>query len=253
MKQEQLQQAQNIFFQTDLSKSEIASILGVSRRAIHYWAHDNQWDQIKKSAAHMPSLLAGNCYFIMAKMQQDILSEERREKAPTCEEVNALYKLTLTIGKLQKRSTLNETLEMSTHFMEFVNDQSPEAADLIKPFIVDYITSRAKIQPLQFTPPKRTEEELTRLKEQAAQEAHLDLEDIAHWSQNPVPSSAHDHTSGIPSKPIAAGHPSSPISSNPISTSADTQLFTPAQPLPKNEKHLNRAQRRLLARTKVAA
>ncbi len=259
MKQEQQQQAQNLFFQTDLSKSEIASMLGISRRTIHYWAQDNQWDNIKKSAAHMPSLLAENCYFIMARMQQDILSEERSDKAPTYQEVNALYKLTLTINKLQNRSTLNETLEMSTRFMEFVNDQSPEAADLIKPFIDGYLASRAKVQALQFTPPKRTEEELTRLKEQAEREALLDQEDIACWAQYPVASSVQGHAAATSSKPeitpkpSAAEDPAPVTSGNPIYTPTETPLFTPSQAFPKNEKHLNRAQRRALARTKVAA
>ena len=178
MKQEQMQQAQHLYFQTDLSKTEIASMLGISRRTIHYWAHDNQWDHIKKSAASMPSLLAGNCYFIMAKMQQDILSEERQDKAPTYQEVNALYKLTLTINKLQNRCSLNETLEMGTHFMEFVNQQSPQAADLIKPFLDSYIASRAKVQTSQFIPAKPNDDHQASSKEQQEGEALLDLEDL---------------------------------------------------------------------------
>ena len=50
MKQEQQQQAQNLYFQTDLSKAEIASMLGISRRTLCYWVPDYNWDHIKKSA-----------------------------------------------------------------------------------------------------------------------------------------------------------------------------------------------------------
>ncbi len=245
MKQEQQQQAQNLYFQTDLSKAEIASMLGISRRTIHYWAHDNNWDQIKKDAAHMPSILAGNCYHIMAKMQEDMLSEKRTEKAPTWQEVNALYKLTLTISKLQSRCTLNETLEMGTHFMEFVNDLSPQTADLIKPFIDSYIISRAKGQSKQLTIPKPTDNHHVPTKEEQDREALLDLEDLAYWSQNP---SAAPTTAPIEIKTTT------PQSAKIDHTSAQTQ--TPISSLntfPKNENHLNRAQRRHLARTKAAA
>ena len=230
MKQEQLQQAQNLYFQTDLSKAEIASMLGVSRRTIHYWAHDNQWDTIKKSAATMPSMLAHNCYFIMARMQEDILSEERRDKAPTYQEVNGLYKLMLTINKLRDRNPLNETLEMGTHFMEFVNDQSPEAVDLIKPFIDGYIASRAKAQPKQFTPAKPINNNQPPTKETLDREAQLDLEDLAYWAENP----------------------SEAPTTEPIENKTTAPQSSPNAIL-KNGPHLNRAQRRHLARTKAAA
>lgn len=119
MKQDQQQQAQRLYFQTDLTKTEIADALGISRRSLHYWVKDNQWDRLKKSAEHMPSLLAENCYLIMAKLQEHILSELRTMKPPTPQEINSLHKLTLTIRNLKGRSTLNETLEMSANFIRY--------------------------------------------------------------------------------------------------------------------------------------
>ncbi len=236
MKQEQQQQAQHLYFQTDLSKSEIASMLGISRSTLHNWVRDHNWDHIKNSAQHIPSQLAENCYFIMAKMQEDILSEERREKPPTYQEVNALYKLALTINKLKARNTLNETLELGAHFMEFVNSQSPEAADFIKPYIDGYILSCAADQSKQFTPAK-TKEQSPATTQQDDIEAQLDLEDLRYWAENP------DHAPG--EDKTKSGKPSV----NEVLLSAQR----PSIALPKTEKHLNRAQRRQLARTKAAA
>ena len=240
MKQEQQQQAQHLFFQTDLSKTEIASRLGISRRTIHYWAHDNHWDQIKKSAAHMPSLLAENCYFIMAKMQADMLSEERKEKPPTYQEVNALYKLMLTINKLKDRSPLNETLEMATHFMEFVDQQSPAAADLIKPFVDSYIASRAKVQTKQFTSAKPNTKEPAPTTEEQDREALLDLEDLKYWAENPASAPVAHDVAEKRNKGVA-------------SEQAPRKTHTEVPLVPQNTRLLNRAQRRQLARSKVAA
>jgi len=250
MKQEQLQQAQHLYFQTDLSKSEIASMLGISRRTIHYWAQYNQWERIKKSAAHMPAALAENCYFIMAKIQEDILSEAHATKPVTFQEVSSLYKLTLTINKLQKRSPLNETLEMGTHFMEFVNQQNPEAADFIKPYIDGYITSRAKDQSKRITPAKTKEQATVKTKDEDDKEAQLDLEDLRYWAENPAPVGKNFEDENMNPPVSRQSETSARASANeaaPLAT--QKQSIT----LPKNEKLLNRAQRRQLARTKIAA
>ena len=250
MKQEQLQQAQHLYFQTDLSKSEIASMLGISRRTIHYWAQYNQWERIKKSAAHMPVALAENCYFIMAKLQEDILSEAHSAKPVTSQEVNSLYKLTLTINKLQKRTPLNETLEMGTHFMEFVNQQNPDAADFIKPYIDGYITARAKDQSRNAISVKIKQQAPVATKEEEDKEAQLDLEDLRYWAETPVPagrSFENEHTA----PPVF--HQSETPGRAMVNEAAPLPSQKQSIAIPKNEKSLNRAQRRQLARTKAAA
>ncbi len=238
MKQEKQQQAQHLYFQTDLSKSEIASMLGISRRTLHYWVRNYNWDHIKKSAAHLPSQLAENCYYIMAKMQDEMLSEERSEKAPTYKEVNALYKLTLTINKLKTRNTLNETLELGAHFMEYVNDKNPEDADFIKSYIDGYIVSRAASQP-QLTIPARTKEH-TPATEQEDKEARLDLEDLACWNENSIKAGMETETKTV--HPTNTGY-----------SIKEPPPFSSTHNRPQNEKFLNRAQRRQLARTKAVA
>ncbi len=216
MKPDQQQQAQHLYFQTDLSKSEIASMVGISRRTLHYWVRDYNWDHIKKSAQHMPSQLAENCYFIMAKMQEDMLCEERREKVPTYKEVNALYKLTLTINKLKTRNTLNETLELGAHFMEYVNSKNPEDADFIKSYIDGYIVARAADQPKQITQIKTRKPATAFQTEQTDKEAKLDLEDMLYWAEHPDEAAAEENNQ-------THHHDTSPASPN------------QSIPLPKNE------------------
>src|ERR1022692_1695098 len=112
MKLEQQQQAQQLYFQTDLSKSEIAGLLGISRSSLHSWVRENQWDRIKKSAQNMPSLIAENCYMIMSHLTDSILSETRIMRPVTKQETDSLKSLSTTIKNLKNRSTVNESLEM---------------------------------------------------------------------------------------------------------------------------------------------
>ena len=105
-------QAQKLYFQSDLSKTEISEMLGIPRRTLHYWIREKNWDRIKRSAAQMPSLLAENIYHIIARFTQQLLGEDRINRPITRHEADTLHKLVLTISKLKARTTLNESMEM---------------------------------------------------------------------------------------------------------------------------------------------
>ena len=154
MKQEQKQQAQHLYFQTDLSKAEIADFLGVSRSTLNTWASDNNWDRVKTSSEHMPSLVAENCYMVLAKLTENILSEYRVMRPITKDESITMRNVATTIKYLKNRSTVNENLEMMACFIDHVNHQDPQKALELKPLIADYIASRAAVQPGQFMHPK---------------------------------------------------------------------------------------------------
>ena len=181
MKQEQQQQAEHLYFQTDLSKTQIAETIGVSRSTLHCWVRENNWEHLKRSGAAMPSLIAGNCYQMMAQLSEHILSDDRKNKPVTREEVESMYKLTLTINKLKARVALNESMETFTGFTEHLRTMSPELADGIKPFISSYIASCAAARTTDMKP-KKTNKSVPTSQEQDEMEAMLDAQDIAAWA-----------------------------------------------------------------------
>ena len=181
MKQQQQQQAEHLYFQTDLSKSQIAEAIGISRSTLHCWVRENNWEHLKRSGTAMPSLIAGNCYQMMAQLSEHILSDERKKKPVTREEVDSMYKLTLTISKLKARVVLNENMETFTGFTEHLHAMSPELAEGIKPFITSYIASCAKTRTGDLKP-KRQDNTTPSSPEQDQVEAMLDAEDIAAWA-----------------------------------------------------------------------
>ncbi len=114
------------------------------RRTLHYWIKENNWEYQKQCAAHMPVLIAENCYHILANYTQQLLAPERKDVMISLREVNTLHKLTVTIANLKSRTTLNENMEIFTNFMETVSNSSPEMAKAISPFVNDFITSGAR-------------------------------------------------------------------------------------------------------------
>ena len=102
---------------------------------------------LTQCAAAMPTQLATNCYRIMAQLTEHILSPERAGQPITPAEVNSLYKLSVTIGKLKTKPTLNESMEMFAGFTEYLSTLLPELAASIAPLIDAYITSQASAGP----------------------------------------------------------------------------------------------------------
>jgi len=243
MKPEQQKQAESLFFQTNLSKTEIAQIIGVSRRTLHYWVQQNNWDRIRESAQVMPTALAGNCYLILARLQDNILSPERADKPITLQEVNTMHKLTLTIGKLNKRGALNENLELMTYFLEFLHAADPRMAEMLKPVVNEFI--RARAGEYSVTAPVSAP-----AKENPA-EAQLDLEDIAAWAKSglnkePVPQPTPSHVAEQPATTVL----SSQDDQNTILAKQvlNNQNTKPAPTHMLKGKPNNRAARRALAR-----
>lgn len=145
MNLEKKQLAKNLFFQTDLTKSQIAAMLGISRRSVTYWIKEGDWLRLKSSAAHLPSLLAEKCYHMIGHLTDAYLSERRLTNPVSHKEIDGLYKLTLTIGKLKNRSTLNESMEMFGFFLDGLRNKNPDLAVELTPYIEEYVASRAAI------------------------------------------------------------------------------------------------------------
>ena len=145
MNLEKKQLAKNLFFQTDLTKTQIAAMLGISRRSVTYWIKEGDWLRLKTSAAHLPSLLAEKCYHMIGHLTDAYLSERRLTNPVSHKEIDGLYKLTLTIGKLKNRSTLNESMEMFGFFLDGLRSKNPGLAVELTPYIEEYVASRAAI------------------------------------------------------------------------------------------------------------
>ena len=135
--------------------------------------------------------------------------------------------------------------------MEYVNSKNPEDADFIKSYIDGYILSRAAAHPKQFAPAKTKEQVPATPTEENNIEAQLDLEDLRCWAENP--DQAGDHENDLPNQYMEPGVAPAASKKSVNPNEARQVPHRPSIALPKNEKHLNRAQRRRLARSKAAA
>jgi transposase-like protein len=268
MKQEKQQIAERLYFQSDLNNTEIAQAAGISRRTLHAWVKDNEWTRLKTSAQHMPSLLAENMYLITAKLQSDMLAESHAYKPFSLEQLKMLDISTRVTNRIKNRSTLNESLELTAHFADFMQERYPAAAETVMPIIKDFLKSRAKVQPHTFMAGKLTTTGFTAQTETDIRERQLDLEDEIYWAENPQSTEAENNATHEPTKEaITAKATPQPLKPEErkahfaqlatLTAEAERYLAVPIpsfQPIDKMQpkllapQNLNRSQRRELAR-----
>ncbi len=173
-------QAKELYFQTNLSKTQIAESLGVPRRTLHFWIKQNNWDRLKNAAEHLPSLLAENCSHILGNFTRSLLNCYNDEPL-SLQHTEILYKLTMTIQKLKNRATISDSMEMFALFQDGLRKQNPALADTIMPYIEQYISKRARIHQHHLLPEDFNIDGRARLKPFNENEARLDYFDMQLW------------------------------------------------------------------------
>ncbi|MES2702046.1 MAG: helix-turn-helix domain-containing protein [Bacteroidota bacterium] len=150
MKNQQQQQARDMFIQDGLTKTEIADKLGVSRRSVYQWCIDGNWEQLRASARNMPAILAEKCYYIIGHFTEQLLQKDREQQPLIKAEVDMLHKLVNTAGKLKKGSTVSENMETFTYFLERVQKHDPDLAARVAPHVSEYIEDRRGVDEWSF-------------------------------------------------------------------------------------------------------
>ena len=79
MNNEQKIKAKDLYFQTNLTKTQIAESLQISRTALYNWIKTENWERLKFSAEHIPAVLAENCYHILGTLTEHHLYTEGEE------------------------------------------------------------------------------------------------------------------------------------------------------------------------------
>lgn len=142
MKQENQEKAKELYFQTNMTKAEIADSVGVCRRTILRWCKEDNWDKLRESSRIMPALVAEKCYFVLNNMLTRMVDESSYLPV-TLKEAQTVHYLAATIKKLKNRSTINESMEMFNFFLEGLKKKDPALAAQMLPQVEEYLASRS--------------------------------------------------------------------------------------------------------------
>lgn len=151
MKYSQMREAKDLYLQTDMTKAEIAGKVGVTRRTILRWCKDDDWDRLRLSAQAMPALVAEKCYIVLG----NVLSRWAADRffIPTLQESQSMHYIAAIVKKLRNRCTVNESMELLSHFAVRLNKKNAELAQAIIPELEEFLEERASHTIWDYIPP----------------------------------------------------------------------------------------------------
>ena len=177
MKHKQQEKAKELYFQTNMSKSEIAATVGVNRRTILLWSKQDNWDKLRQSARHLPAIGAEKCYYLLDHFTTALLRDPSLP-ALSFKDAQTIHMLATSIKKLKNRSTVNESMEMFSFFYEGLKKKNPQLAAEVLPEIEEYITSRSDHETNDFLIEGFNQSGVAEYPDQESQEQYADDADL---------------------------------------------------------------------------
>ncbi len=136
------EEAQHLYFQTNMTKSEIADQVGVNRRTIMLWCNEGNWEQLRKSARVMPAMVAEKCYHLIDQYATQLLGPHNGSSTFTPRQADAINKLASAVKKLKNRMAVNESMELFNFFLTGLRKRDEELAGKLLPHIEYYMQYR---------------------------------------------------------------------------------------------------------------
>jgi uncharacterized protein YjcR len=124
-------QARNLFFQTDLTQTEIANLIGISGKTLSLWAKEGQWRKLKRLANQAPSVMINEMYDELSRINQTIKSREPGSQFATRAEAEIRRKILASIKYIQTQVSPNAHSESLLNFTEFVLARNLDHAQIL--------------------------------------------------------------------------------------------------------------------------
>lgn len=135
--------AQTLFFQTDKTQKEIASMVGVSEKTIYLWMKQGDWKRLRSASRLMPSMIVENFLSQVQELNDEIRTRDQGKRYPTIQEAETFRKMVVTIGRIQKGHTQGEYMEMMQKFLTFLLPLNHELVKTLTGYANDFLKSRA--------------------------------------------------------------------------------------------------------------
>ena len=152
------EQARRLYFQSKLTKPQIAAILDVKPRTLFDWIREGDWKCARSAAANAPMLITERYYAQLNAINESIRDRPERP-FPTKEESEIIRKLTLSIKQMRLRLGIGETMEIFTHFSNYLSQNRPQHMEEIMDCMTDYLRSFNRSLTQEYTRQNREEED----------------------------------------------------------------------------------------------
>lgn len=145
-------QARNLYFQTGLTQTQIAELVGVSQKTISTWMNDGKWKTLKQTIERAPAVMVEHMISELAEINKNIAAREPGKRFPTSQEVDIRRKILASVAMMQEHQSKSANAEVITNFIHYVRKRSDKDVKLIIPYADKYLQGEVKLDQDPFIP-----------------------------------------------------------------------------------------------------
>lgn len=120
IKEQQQAHARNLYFQSDLTRAQLAQQVGVSEKTIYLWTKQGDWQRLRSGSRLMPSMLVEHFCAQVQELNEAIQSRPPGQRYPSPQEAETQRKLVVTAERIKKKGTQGEYMELMQKFMTWL-------------------------------------------------------------------------------------------------------------------------------------
>ena len=139
--QQKKEWASVLYLKENLTQSEIAEKVGVSRITVNKWIKTEKWEERKTGITLTKQEQINNMYRQVAEINKAIASRDDGERFATSKEADILGKLSSAIKKMESDIGISDIITTGTQFIECLRpvdlDMAKQITRLFDAFIKD--------------------------------------------------------------------------------------------------------------------
>jgi len=134
--------ARQLYVKGDMTQIVIAEKVGVSKVTINKWIKGENWDKEKISLASTRQEQLGKLYKQLAAINEVIESRPQGQQYATCAEADTITKLSKSVEKLEKETSMKDTITVITEILEWLRPQNLKQSQELSNILDLYIKSK---------------------------------------------------------------------------------------------------------------
>jgi predicted transcriptional regulator len=134
MKNDQHEQARNLYLETGLTQSQIAELVGISQKTVSLWVSEGQWARLKRLAKEMPGIAVDSMFTELTEINNAVRNRPEGMRYATLEEAEIRRKILASIKYVQEHRSAGSHIEVMMNFILYMKPliSNPELKMLIK-------------------------------------------------------------------------------------------------------------------------
>lgn len=134
--------AKMLYTKENLTQSEIAERVGVSRVTVNKWINTENWEQLKTSLTITREEQLKNLYRQLAELNKAINERPQGERFPNTTEADTIAKIANAIKKMETEVGVSDIISVFSDFLKWLRTIDPQKAKEYSSVMNEFVKSK---------------------------------------------------------------------------------------------------------------